>query len=166
MSNGFLRGGTPYQRGGISPAAFSLHVSPKQGVTAYSMRSAAGNRGDAPSGWVKEPWLVVQGPDRLVMRYDETILTLARRKAGAKPRASFPCAKATSPTEKTICSSFSLAAWDRSVALGWRRLTANGTASEDLEEQKAWLRTRDACGADAACLEEQLKRRALNLADR
>jgi hypothetical protein len=68
--------------------------------------------------------------------------------------------------EKSICSSFSLAAWDRSVALGWRRLTANGTASGDLEEQKAWLRTRDACGADAACLEEQLKRRALNLADR
>jgi hypothetical protein len=166
MTNGFLRGGTPYPRGGISPAAFGLRASPKQSVTVYSVCSPAANRADAPSVWVKEPWLVPQGPDRLLMRYDEAILTLARRKAGAKPRASFPCSKATSPTEKTICSSFSLAAWDRSVALGWRRLTANGTASEDLEEQKAWLRTRDACGADAACLEEQLKRRALNLADR
>jgi hypothetical protein len=34
---------------------------------------------------------VPQGPDRLVMRYDEAILTLARRKAGAKPRTSFQC---------------------------------------------------------------------------
>jgi uncharacterized protein len=100
-----------------------------------------------------------------VMHLDsQVMLILTRRRPDAKPRASFSCDKASTPTEKAICGSFTLAALDRSVALAWRRSSvSSGVSAERLQEQKAWLRTRDACGTDAACLERVMDQRITQL---
>jgi hypothetical protein len=164
VAAGLLRGGGESDP---SPADYGLEVSRKAAVTAYSFCNGAGDprqREPAGAAWAQGSWLVPQTPTRLVMHLDDqTLLILVRRKADAKPQASFPCARAASPTEKAICASFALAAWDRSVALGWRHATENGTTDELLAEQKAWLRTRDACAADAACLEETMRKRTTSL---
>lgn len=112
----------------------------------------------AANGWMSEPWIAPHGRDRLIMRLDEqTLLVLARRKPDSRPAASFPCQRAASSTEKAICGSFKLAAWDRSVALAWRkRVEGFGAAVAD---QKDWLRDRDTCGADAQCLEDKMSNR-------
>jgi uncharacterized protein len=91
----------------------------------------------------------------------ETVLFLVRRKADEKPKPSFSCTKASTPTEKAICESFVLAGWDRSVSLAWQRAQEFGYDS--MEDQKAFLRTRDKCGGDAACIEKAMAQRTQDL---
>jgi uncharacterized protein YecT (DUF1311 family) len=151
------------------PADYGLKVSPKAAATAHAFCPSAPEAGaKAVSGaWVQEPWVVAEGPNRLVMHLDsQTMLILARRKVGAQPQPSFSCARAGSPAEKTICASVALAAWDRSVALAWRQATENGTSDELMSQQKAWLRIRDACASDATCLEQKMKQRTSALSNR
>jgi uncharacterized protein YecT (DUF1311 family) len=113
------------------------------------------------------PWnddtFFTTGPDRLLVTQDAAVLlVLARRRADATPKASFVCAKAQSPSEQALCKSIPLAAWDRSVAAAYRHAlkTADTDAAEALrKEQSAWLAQRDACGADAACLEKAMRER-------
>jgi len=111
-------------------------------------------------------WLVQTGPDRLLLRHGQALLHLARRSANAAPRASFSCAAAASASEKTLCGSVALAAWDRSVAQAWRE--ARQRRGDDLArlqtEQRAWLQQRNACAADAACLHDRMQERVDALA--
>jgi hypothetical protein len=160
-----LRGGSPGAEADPTPADYGLKVTRKSAVT---VQSFCGSPPDPkhpvvnPNGWMMEPWIAPQGADRAVMRVDEqTLVVLARRKPDAKPQASFPCARAATPTEKAICASFTLAAWDRSVALAYRR--ASESSAPDPASQKEWLRKRDACGADARCLEEKMSSRTAEL---
>jgi hypothetical protein len=145
-----------------APADYGLKVARKAKVTVVSVCATLGPE----AGPVREePYLIQEGPDRLVMHFDnQTLLIFSRRKAGATPTPSFPCAKASLPAEKAICGSFTLAAWDRSVALGWHRLLELGPSSEDRDRQKAFLRERNSCGADAACLEKVMSQRTTELA--
>jgi hypothetical protein len=160
IAGGQLRGGGAAESDPTA-ADYGLKVTRKAPVTAYSF---CGSPSDPKhpivnaNGWMSEPWLAAQGADHLVMHLDEqTLLVLARRKPDAKPVASFPCARATSPTEKAICGSFTLAGWDRSVALAWRQQSESGGAA--VSDQKEWLRSRDTCGTDARCLEEKMSTR-------
>jgi hypothetical protein len=151
-----------------SPADYGLKVSARVRVTAYSLCPTPPGQlrpGVVPVWARDDVWLVQQAPDRLVMHLDsQVMLILTRRRPDAKPRASFSCDKASTPTEKAICGSFTLAALDRSVALAWRRSSvSSGVSAERLQEQKAWLRTRDACGTDAACLERVMDQRITQL---
>ncbi|QCO18054.1 DUF1311 domain-containing protein (plasmid) [Azospirillum brasilense] len=75
--------------------------------------------------------------------------------------AGFPCSKATTPTEKTICADPGLSALDERLAATYRaaleRLSGaspeEGAAGAAVKaDQRAWLRDRDTCRADAACL--------------
>jgi hypothetical protein len=156
MDTGFPRAGNST----TTPADFGLKVSAKANVVAYSLceTSPSNYRPGVPPNWAMyDVWLVQPAADRLVMHLNSSVmLILARRPADARPRASFPCQKATTPVEKTICGSFRLASLDRSVALAWRRSTRNGVTADAIAEQKAWLRTRDACGSDVACLEQKM----------
>jgi hypothetical protein len=105
------------------------------------------------NNWALGSWVVPIAPDKLIMEFDsDSVLYLSRRSATPKP--SFDCAKATTATEKAICSDANLAAWDRSVALAWKRQRERdgGVDSTIKAKHTAWLRTRDACGADVACL--------------
>jgi|SRR5450432_2332935 len=116
--------------------------------------------------WQTEVWLLPVGPDRAIMELDfDTVLFLVRRKADERPKPSFSCAKSSTPTEKAICESFVLAGWDRSVSLAWRRAQAAGII-DSVDEQKAWLSTRDKCGGDAACLERTMQQRTDELCQR
>lgn len=83
---------------------------------------------------------------------------------------SFDCRRAGSASERAICASTFLPALDRRVAsaYGEARRALGGTLGEWLEErlradQRAWLRRRDRCEADVACLARELRGRAETL---
>jgi len=108
-------------------------------------------------------WLVRLPSGRLLTNYDNSgyVLVLQRRDPGAAIRASFVCDKARSAVEQAICASPTLAGYDRSVAAAYRR--ALGVAGDDAgavkQAQLEWLRSRDACGANAACLGQVMRER-------
>lgn len=137
-----------------SPADFGLKVSKRASVTAYSLCSSHSR---ATTRFPMNNWVAPIG-DRLAFNLDnQTLLLLYRRPTDARPKASFECGKATTPTEKAICGSFELASWDRSVAAAWRSaLKERPDERPELEKsQRAWLRTRDACGAKTDCIYSQ-----------
>lgn len=108
-------------------------------------------------------WMIVLAPDRLMTNYDNSgyVLVLERNNAGYAATPSFACGKASTPAERAICQSATLAAYDRSVAAAWRRaLSLAGDDSAELRQaQKAWLETRNACGSDVDCLGKSMRER-------
>lgn len=73
-------------------------------------------------------------------------------------RASFDCAKASTPVERTICGDAALAAKDRDVSTryrGWLAAIKAGRLLDDATEvtadQRAWVTKRNAC-QNAACI--------------
>jgi uncharacterized protein YecT (DUF1311 family) len=139
-----------------SPDDFELVVAKRTPVTAYLLCRTNSRATDA---WLHEKWVAVHGSDVLIMHYsNQVLLVLKRRAPDAKPSASFPCAKAVTPTEKTICSSFNLAARDRSVAAAYHQaLERNRNDQLGLRTQQTeWLGKRDGCGSNADCLDELL----------
>lgn len=137
-----------------TPADFRVKASPGAKVQVFEPCALATPGQQAPgNNWVLGSWVVVVGADKLIMEFDsDSVLYLARR--SKVPKASFDCAKAKTATEKAICADANLAAWDRSVALAWRRLRESdrGIDATTKEKHTKWLATRDACGTDAACL--------------
>jgi len=108
-------------------------------------------------------WLVTASDDRLLTNYDGSGYVLVLRKVtGQEPiRASFPCAKAQSPAERTICASSTLAGYDRSVAAAYRFALqrADDDAAALRQAQRQWIGSRNACGTDAHCLAESMRDR-------
>lgn len=105
-------------------------------------------------------------PQKIYMNWtDGTFLELSPvDKLSITP--SFNCPKAGSATEKTICSDYTLSAWDRSVANGWSaakqsaRTTGNSVQEKKLvTSQKIWLQQRNACGSDKDCLKKSMSDR-------
>src|SRR5262245_63019813 len=80
--------------------------------------------------------------------------------AGAQP--SFDCRKAATPSEKAICADAELARIDRGIAAAFRQLKAElASQIETLaEEQTEFLKARDECGAEKACLARTMESRA------
>ena len=88
--------------------------------------------------------------------------------ASAAQAASFPCEKASTPTEKAICADKAVSALDGKLAQAYRAalkaLSGNGPDENDSmaaakADQRGWLGERNACGADAACLQTAYERR-------
>jgi uncharacterized protein YecT (DUF1311 family) len=108
-------------------------------------------------------WLVQLSPDRLLTDFDNSgfVLLLQRRGNDEVPRASFDCSKAQSVVERAICASPTLTGYDRSVAAAYRRALrlADDDKGAIRQAQLDWLKTRNACGADAGCLTQQLRER-------
>ncbi|QCO05190.1 lysozyme inhibitor LprI family protein [Azospirillum argentinense] len=86
----------------------------------------------------------------------------------AAAAAGFPCSKATTPTEKAICADPALSALDERLAATYRAALEHLSGASPEEgaagaavkaDQRAWLRERDSCGADAACLRRAYDRR-------
>jgi len=149
------------------PADFGLKVPGSAKATFYQLCPVPDVR---PADlWQYRRWIAQIEPDVLVMHYNnQVLLTLRRRPPNAKPRASFDCLKASTPTETTICGSHELAGWDRSVAAAFKAALARSPekAGELRDNQKAWLKKRDACGAKADCVDEVLWRRVDELAQK
>lgn len=155
-----------------TPAAYELKATPDEQVDVISITCQDGLfQGDLGTDkGVMGAWMYLTPAGELVVRWrDETLLVLERLAADAKPAPSFDCSKASSPAEKTICSSLQLASFDRSVNASYqlaRDDTKEGGDSlpELAATQRAWLRKRNACGTDAACLLTTMKQRLEELA--
>lgn len=75
---------------------------------------------------------------------------------------SFSCAAASTPTEVTMCRSPELWAKDRamnSIYMWVRTNVEKSVRKRLLEVQRRWLKDRDNCGGDAACLNAVYDRR-------
>lgn len=116
--------------------------------------------GDSP--WTGA-WFVAQSADRLLTNYDNNgyVLVLRRRDKRDPVRASFDCAKARGATERAICASATLAGYDRSVAAAYRFALerADDEAQTIRQGQRNWIAARNACGADADCLDRSMRER-------
>jgi len=148
-----------------SPADFGLKVQPSAEVTFYRVCPAPDI--SPRDAWQQQRWVAQRDSEVLLMHYsNQVLLTLRRRPAGGKPRASYDCAKAATSTEKTICGSFKLSGWDRSVAKAFKDALERSPEKErELRaDQKTWLKKRDACGAKAECIDELLWQRVDELA--
>ncbi|MEO8999862.1 MAG: lysozyme inhibitor LprI family protein [Rhodanobacter sp.] len=111
------------------------------------------------SSW-KGAWFIALAPDRLLTNYDNNgyVLVLRRRASTDPIKPTFACSKAHGEAEQTICTSAALAGYDRSVAAAYRHaLGLSGDDSGSLkQEQIGWLKTRNACAADADCLTKSM----------
>ncbi|MEA3087535.1 MAG: hypothetical protein QOC89_5232 [Paraburkholderia sp.] len=82
--------------------------------------------------------------------------------------ASFDCNRARLPDEKAICASRHLSERDVEMAVRYQMLTglvAMGTRGDMQDEQQAWLKTRQACGGNQACLDTAYRNRIQRLKD-
>jgi hypothetical protein len=68
------------------------------------------------------------------------MLSLVLLAAGGADLPSFPCGPTNSPTEAVICGDPELAAYDRAMAVAYRRMPAAARA-----RQRAWLAERNQC---------------------
>ncbi|MBT0958546.1 DUF1311 domain-containing protein [Alphaproteobacteria bacterium KMM 3653] len=85
-----------------------------------------------------------------------------------KAEPSFNCAYATQPTELTLCENADLADLDREMAAQYRRIRAGRTFSQTqalIAAQKAWLRRRNSCKTDVACLQSIYQTRITELSN-
>lgn len=83
-------------------------------------------------------------------------LTMAAAAVDVAHGASFDCdAKELKPDEKAICDNRALNDADVKMVTTFDLLSgllAMGARGSMQDEQSAWLKTRQACGADAACI--------------
>jgi len=80
--------------------------------------------------------------------------------------AAFDCKAAATPTERAICADPALRDLDAELGSAYAQAlhaTADGSAALR-QQQRDWLRTRDACGADAGCLATQYRQRLARFA--
>ncbi|WP_322081179.1 lysozyme inhibitor LprI family protein [Burkholderia sp. BCC1972] len=78
--------------------------------------------------------------------------------------AGFDCAKAASPTEKTICADTALSKLDGDLSAAWKKALAKGGDTAALKAaQLKWLKQRDQCGSDAPCLGDRYRERLASL---
>ncbi len=79
--------------------------------------------------------------------------------ATANGTPSFDCRRATAPAEIAICRDPSLAELDRELAEAFRSAQAAATGGDAAglsAQQRAWMRRRDACGANPLCLRQTM----------
>lgn len=84
----------------------------------------------------------------------------------AQARPSFDCNKAGTPSEFAICDSAELSALDRALADAYNaaRKAANRREARQIRsEQRRWLRQRNRCRDDVACLSEAMRSRIIAL---
>ncbi|RYF95462.1 MAG: hypothetical protein EON95_01480 [Caulobacteraceae bacterium] len=84
----------------------------------------------------------------------------------AASAASFDCRRAATGTERAICATTSLN--DRDVQMAQlygivRKLVPMGTRGAIMDRQSVWIRERNRCGADRACIGKSYDRRIAEL---
>jgi hypothetical protein len=149
----------------VKPQDYDLKVPSKQRVRAYPVCMPTPLR--SQKAWRGLDWMVLQG-DELVVRYGGQVIVVLRKRApDEKPTASFPCDKAASAAEKTICSDVEVAAWDRSVAEAlhqvFERRDERGERENIINAHIAWKAQRDKCGADLPCIRDACEDRVIEL---
>ena len=78
-------------------------------------------------------------------------------------KPSFTCTAESSDAEKAICSDAGLSEQDRRLSEVYNtargRAEGNGAARRLLDDQRAWLDQRNACGSDDSCLSRRMAER-------
>lgn len=159
LAESFARPPGPGRPAAPTLADFGLAADLNKRVTVYALSCAARSDGREAQPW-SEAWFVNAAPDRLLMRIGTSaLLTLARRAPNAVPQPSFACAAARSAVEHTLCGSVPLAALDRSVAAAYKRKLGTAYPAALRAKQADWLKRRDACARDEACLADTMRER-------
>jgi len=162
--------------GGLpTPEDYQLPVASDTDVEVLWVRCELGGHfgPSGPAGREDFNWLLLLPDGRLVIRWHwQTVAILTRLPTDTMPNPSFDCAKAATPTEKAICGSVDLAAFDRSVAEAYAKAVAGRKKKGDLEglkklekEQMKSLRERNACGTDEECLRQSMSLRIEAIVD-
>jgi uncharacterized protein YecT (DUF1311 family) len=116
---------------------------------------------------VRGAWIILQDDHSMYLRWrDESVLRLEKIWDRSPIIASFDCAKAGTKTERAICASYRLSAFDRSVADAFERYTSQASGPDlenSMKGQRIWLRQRDACGFSEKCILEQMRFRLNDL---
>jgi uncharacterized protein len=76
---------------------------------------------------------------------------------------SFPCATASLAAEVAICNSAALARLDVQLSALYAAVKRSRNAKQYIGKQRAWLKRRNACGSDTACLEQRYQEQILFL---
>lgn len=151
-----------------SPNDYQLQIQSNKHVEVMTLTCKESGLFGASLGHVIHgAWIVQLDKNKIIFRwYDETILVLQRMPENAKPVASFNCSKAVSITEKAICSSIALAAYDLSVSTSYKSTLRFLQDEGDTQaiatiksSQKEWLHQRNDCGSDTKCLEKLMRER-------
>ena len=114
---------------------------------------------------IRGAWIIFLNDNQLLMRwYDESLLVLNRNQKDMKPKPSFDCGRSTDETERIICESYELSAFDQSIAEAYRQVLKQARDTGDdvkrpTNEQLLWLTKRNACGSDRDCILKVLKNR-------
>lgn len=82
---------------------------------------------------------------------------------GQATAAAMDCTKATSAVENTICANTALFALDAQLGTLYRQVMTLAAQPELKRTQRAWLKTRNACADDVACLDERYRQRVQTL---
>jgi uncharacterized protein len=75
--------------------------------------------------------------------------------ANAAEYAPLDCSKANSTAERTVCSDYGLGQSEARIATLFElttSLVAMGQRAQIQDDQRAFLKERDACGSDVACI--------------
>jgi uncharacterized protein len=94
--------------------------------------------------------------------------TVVSSSAHAGPYAPLDCSKASTPVERTICRNYDLGQKEARMATLFAistSLVAMGQRGDIQDAQRAWLKKRDACGSDIACLAKAYDKRIGDLND-
>ncbi|AER32189.1 MULTISPECIES: lysozyme inhibitor LprI family protein [Pantoea] len=152
---------------------YGLPLSAKDPVSAYEVTCKSGMFG--PSGEKVGNWIIEKNNNELLTNWNsQTYLLLKKLPSNPKPAPSFDCAKASSDTEKAICSNVELSGWDKSVAQAYS-IAVKQIKSIDVDvkdklatlrsAQSNWIKKRNECGGDASCLSEKMQSRVSELVE-
>lgn len=156
---------------GLITDNYLLPYKAETAVTPMVVTCSAGLFG--PEGESIGSWLTLINGQTMMVNWDNNALvTLEKVPANAQPKPSFNCQHATIASEKKICSSFDLAAWDSSVNDAYKMVEAEYKRLDKAEElsalkngQRKWLTERNNCNNDADCLSKKMADRVLDLTE-
>lgn len=156
----------PAGRSSPTLADFGLGLADRSAASWSAWCPPEGEPAAPRQAWAQAWWAPLSASQVLMAFDGDTLLLLERLAPGARPQASFNCAAAGLGTaEAAVCAHTALAGWDRSVAAAYARSQQRRPQDKAqlAEGQRAWLATRNACGADPACLEERQRERVEQL---
>ena len=115
--------------------------------------------------WLKQRDYCSDDLSCLSRSYNRRVVDL-EAKLSSKP--SFNCAKASTKTEKAICSNSELSHADREISKLYsqlRKSLSKWAVKEFRNEQRAWLKSRNACYDDVNCLLESYEARSSEMVE-
>jgi len=157
----------------IIPVAedFGLNGQGMQKITPIVLQCKQGHLG--PDGESIGNWVALLSADKLLMYgNDNSYFVLKRVTADEKITPSFSCNTKLSATEQVICSDNELAAWDRSVTDAYTIQLQQQQEIDPADKaalagmkaaQRDWLKKRNQCQTDAACLTKSMQQRTFEL---